>query len=54
MMDSYGKIFGYYLSDIGIIGEFILYGIFYVVAEMMILFKMAFTSILRNFSLLNT
>lgn len=43
MMDNYSKIFGYYLSDIGIIGEFILFGIVFVAAELIILFKMAFT-----------
>jgi hypothetical protein len=41
MMDNYSKIFGYYLSDIGIIGEFILYGIIFVTAELIILFKIA-------------
>jgi len=41
MMDSYSKVFGYYLSDIGIIGEFILYGIIFAIAELIILFKMA-------------
>jgi hypothetical protein len=42
MMDNYSKLFGYYLSDIGIIGEFILYGIIFVTAELIILFKIAF------------
>ena len=42
MMDNYSKLFGYYLADIGIIGEFILYGIVFVIAELIILFRMAF------------
>lgn len=42
MMDNYSKAFGYYLADIGIIGEFILYGIIFVFAELVILFRMAF------------
>jgi hypothetical protein len=43
LMDNYSKIFGYYLSDIGIIGEYILYGIIFVIVEMVILIKMALT-----------
>jgi hypothetical protein len=43
MMDNYGKIFGYYLADIGIIGEFILYGIIFIIAELIILIRMSFS-----------
>jgi hypothetical protein len=42
MMDNYSKAFGYYLADIGIIGEFILYGIFFALAELIVLFRTAF------------
>lgn len=42
MMENYSKMFGYYLADIGIIGEYILYGIVYVIAEMVIMIRMAF------------
>ncbi len=49
MMDNYSKVFGYYLSDIGIIGEFILYGVIFVVAELIILIKIVFTRFPEEF-----
>jgi hypothetical protein len=41
MMDGYSKIFGYYLADIGIIGEYILYGIIFVFTELVIIVQLA-------------
>lgn len=43
MMENYSKLFGYYLADIGIIGEYILYGIIFVAAEIVILIRMIVT-----------
>jgi hypothetical protein len=40
-MENYSKLFGYYLADIGIIGEYILYGALFIVAELIILFRLA-------------
>jgi len=40
-IENYSKLFGYYLADIGIIGEYILYGIFFIIAELIILFRLA-------------
>jgi hypothetical protein len=48
-MENYSKMFGYYLADIGIIGEFVLYGIVFVIAELMILFKLALYRYPENF-----
>lgn len=43
LMENYSKLFGYYLADIGIIGEYILYGIIFVIAEVIILIRMMIT-----------